>query len=83
MGLQFLRIKSLIMKTIWFKQLGWLYIPIHPAGYHISLLAILSMVPICMAVIRNGHSVSDDLYEIFVFGTCTAFWWKWVAEKTS
>jgi len=41
------------------------------------------MVPVCIAVVRNGHSVSDDLYEIFVYGTCTAFWWKWVAEKTS
>jgi hypothetical protein len=71
------------MKTIWFKQLGWLYIPIHPAGFVITILAILFMVPVCMAVIRNGHSVTDDLYSIFVFGTCTAFWWKWIAEKTS
>ena len=34
-----------------------------------------------MAVIRNGHSVSDNLYEIFVYVTCTAFWWKGIAEK--
>ena len=40
------------------------------------------MVPIIMALILNGHSISDDLYQIFVFGTCTAFWWKWVSEKT-
>ena len=71
------------MKTIWFKKLGWLYLPQDPMGYIITLLAILFMVPVCMAVFRNGHSVSDDLYEIFVYGTCTAFWWKWIAEKTS
>jgi putative effector of murein hydrolase LrgA (UPF0299 family) len=71
------------MKTKWFKQAGWLYIPVHPMGFVITLLAVLFMVPVCIAVIRNGHSVSDDLYEIFVYGTCTAFWWKWVAEKTS
>ena len=71
------------MKTIWFKRFGWLYIPVHPFGITVSLLAILFMAPVCMAVVRNGHSVSDDLYEIFVYGTCTAFWWKWVADKTS
>lgn len=71
------------MKTIWFKKFNWVYIPIHPAGYIITLLAITFMIPVCNAVIRNGHSVSDDLYEIFVYATCTAFWWKWIAEKTS
>jgi hypothetical protein len=71
------------MKQVWFKQFGWMYIPIHPAGFIITLLAIIFMVPVCLAVVRNGHSVSDDLYEFFVYGTCTAFWWKWVAEKTS
>jgi hypothetical protein len=71
------------MKQYWFKTLGWLYIPVSPMGYVITLLAILFMVPVCIAITRNGHSVSDDLYQIFVYGTCTAFWWKWVAEKTS
>ncbi|HEY8659324.1 MAG TPA: hypothetical protein VIM07_04105 [Chitinophagaceae bacterium] len=40
------------------------------------------LVPVYMAVVRNGHSVSDDLYQMFVYTTCTAFGWKWVAEKT-
>jgi len=71
------------MKETWFKQLGWIYIPIHPAGLLITILAILFMAPVCMAVIRNGHSVTDNLYSIFVFGTCTTFWWKWIAEKTT
>lgn len=71
------------MKQQWFKTIGWLYIPIYPMGFIVTLLAIVFMVPVCMTVVRNGHSVTDDLYEIFVYGTCTAFWWKWVAEKTS
>ena len=71
------------MKSIWFKKFGWVYIPVHAAGYFISLLAIVFMIPVCMAVVSNGHSVTDDLYSIFVYGTCTAFWWKWVAEKTA
>jgi hypothetical protein len=71
------------MKQIWFKRAGWIYVPIHAMGLVITLLAIIFMVPVCMAIVGNGHSISDDLYEIFVFGTCTAFWWKWIAEKTS
>ena len=70
------------MKETWFQKMGWTYVPVHPMGYIISVLSILFMIPVCIAVIRNGHSVTDDLYSIFVFGTCTAFWWKWVAEKT-
>jgi hypothetical protein len=71
------------MKQIWFKKLGWVYLPIHPMGVVITLMAIVFLIPVYLAVVRNGHSVSDDLYQIFVYTTCTAFWWKWVAEKTS
>jgi hypothetical protein len=67
----------------WFKRSGFIYLPTHPAGYVVTALAVLFMVPVVMATIRNGHSVSDDLYQLFVYGTCTAFWWKWIAEKTS
>jgi hypothetical protein len=71
------------MKQIWFKKAGWLYLPIHAIGILITLGAIGFMVPMCITVIRNGHSVSDDLYAIFVYASCTVFWWKWIAEKTS
>ena len=71
------------MKPNWFKSNGWVYIPVQPMGFLITLLAIIFLIPVYMAIVRNGHSVSDDLYEIFVYTTCTAFWWKWVAEKTS
>ena len=71
------------MKTIWFKKFGWMYLPISAMGVIVTLLAIIFLIPVYMATIRNGHSVSDDLYQLFVYTTCTAFWWKWVAEKTS
>jgi hypothetical protein len=71
------------MKTIWFKKFGWVYIPIHFVGFIITLAAIIFLVPVYMAIVRNGHSVSDDLYDIFIYTTCTAFWWKWVADKTT
>ncbi|MCW3074336.1 MAG: hypothetical protein JWP69_1405 [Flaviaesturariibacter sp.] len=71
------------MNPIWFKRLGVFYIPTHFAGYFITLLAIAFLVPIYIAITRNGHSISDDLYQLFVYTTCTAFWWKWIAERTS
>ena len=71
------------MKQVWFKKMGWLYWPTHVMGIVVTLLAIAFMVPVVMAADRSAHSVTDELYEIFVYATCTAFWWKWVAEKTS
>ena len=67
----------------WFKTYGWLYLPIRAEGAIVTFLAVLFLIPVFMAIIRNGHSVSDDLYHMFVYTSCTAFWWKWVAEKTS
>lgn len=71
------------MKTIWFKQLGPFYVPVHLIGYIITMLCILFIVPVWMAVLRNSYSINDDLCHIFVYTSCMAFWWKWIAEKTS
>ena len=71
------------MKQIWFKKLGWIYLPSRPMGVVVTFMAIIFLIPVYMAIVRNGHSVSDDLYQMFVYTTCTAFWWKWVAERTS
>jgi len=71
------------MNTIWFKKWGWAYIPVTAMGFLVTLGAIIFLIPVYSAITRTGHSVSDDLYQMFVYTTCTAFWWKWVAEKTS
>jgi len=71
------------MKEVWFKKFGWIYFPINIMGVFVTIAAIVFLFPVYAAVIRNGHSVSDDLYQMFVYTTCAAFWWKWVAEKTS
>jgi hypothetical protein len=71
------------MKQHWFKKLEWIYLPSHPMGVVVTFMAVLFLVPVYMAIVRNGHSVSDDLYQMFVYTSCTAFWWKWIAEKTS
>lgn len=72
-----------MQQQIWFKKPGWVYLPAHTLGYVLTLLAIVFMIPVTMAVYRNVHAVSDALYQLFVYTTCTSFWWKWVAEKTS
>lgn len=71
------------MKTHWFKQLGPLYIPVHAYGYLVTILAIALVVPVSLAVVRNGQSVTDEIFQLFVYATCVAFWWKWIADKTS
>ena len=71
------------MKQTWFKKAGWLYRPIHPAGVAITGLAIVFIIPVVLSVDRHAHAVADELYTLFVYATCTAFWWKWIAEKTS
>lgn len=71
------------MKQKWFIKSGWIYLPVHIMGYMVTFLAILFMVPVVTAIVRTGHSVSDDLYQMFVYASCTAFWWKWIAEKNS
>jgi hypothetical protein len=57
----------------WFKKTGWIYLLISAEGLMVTALAIVFMVPVTIAVIRNGHSVSDDCYHLFVYATCTAF----------
>jgi hypothetical protein len=71
------------MNTKWFKQKNGIYFPIHPLGYLITGMSILFLVPIIISIDRNAHSLSDFFYEVFIYGTCTVFWWKWIAEKTS
>ena len=78
-----LNLKTNIMKQPWFKRYGWSYLPIHIMGVLVTLLAIAFMIPIIIATDRHAHSVSDELYQLFVYASCTAFWWKWVADKTS
>ena len=71
------------MNQPWFKRTGWFYVPMNAAGYFIMIAAIAFMVPVFIAADRSAHSVTDELYELFVYGTCTAFWWDWMAKRTS
>ena len=56
-------------KQIWFKKPGWVYLPVTPEGYIITLIVVVFMIPIIMAVDKNAHSVTDELYDIFIYAT--------------
>ena len=71
------------MEAIWFKKFGWLYMPIHFIGWIITLTSVGTAIWFFMAIDKHSHSVSDTLINFFVYFTCIAFWWKWIAEKTS
>lgn len=49
----------------WFKKEGWIYLPVHRMGYFVIIMAIIFIVPVIMAIARNGHAVSDELCENF------------------
>ncbi len=71
------------MNSIWFKKFGWAYLPVHAIGLLITLACLALNVMFFIAIDRNSHSVSDTLIDFFVYCTCVAFWWKWIADKTS
>ncbi len=71
------------MNNIWFKKLGWLYVPVHAMGLLVTAVFVIMNVVFFIAIDRESHSVSDTLLRFFVYFTCTVFWGKWIAERTS
>ncbi len=55
------------MKTIWFKRLGWFYLPVSLPGLVITVAALAFCAQVFLAVDRKSHSVSDTLYGVFHF----------------
>ena len=71
------------MNPIWFKRFGWAYLPITFMGMAVTILAIAFLIPVFASFVRNSQAAGDERYRLFVYTTCIAFWWKWIAEKTS
>ena len=66
------------MKTTLFKQEGLTVQPIYLLGILMILTAIAVLVPCCISLLKNDHSLSQDLYKVFVLDSCTALCWKWI-----
>ncbi len=71
------------MKQIWFKQEGRFCLQVCTIKILFTLGAIALIVSVCLAVFKNRNAIRPGRYEVVIYGTCTTFWWKWIAEKTS
>ncbi len=71
------------MKNVWFKRIGWFYLPTSVPGAIICLAALAFCVQVFLAVDHKSHSVSDTLYGVFPFFACAFLLFDWIASKTS
>ena len=70
------------MKTVWFKRIGWFYLPVSLPGGVITLAALAFCAQVFLAVDRHSHSASDTLYGIFPFFACAFLLLDWIAGRT-
>ena len=70
------------MRQPWFKRFGWFRVPISAAGVLVFIAALAFCVNVFLAVDRHSHSVSDTLYGVFPFFTCTFLLLDWIARNT-
>ena len=66
----------------WFKPAGLLFLPVSPAGWLITVLALAFCAQVFWFVDTHSHSVSDTLYGIFPFWAPTLLGLAWVADRT-
>jgi hypothetical protein len=71
------------MDNIWFKKSGWIYIPVHPLGLLVTFICLVLNIGFYVVIDRSSDSTGDTLIQFFIYFTCVAFWWKWIAEKMS
>ena len=71
------------MKTVWFKRVGWIYLPVSVPGAIVTLTALAFCVQVFLAIDHKSHSVSDTLYGVFPFFTGAFLLFDWIAGRTS
>ncbi len=71
-------IRKTPMNTIWFKRIGWFYVPASVPGGIVSVLALLFCLTVFRAVDRHSHSASDTLYGVFPFFVCSFLLVDWI-----
>ena len=72
-----------VPRTIWFKRWGWFYRPVHPMGFVIAMLALGFLANVFVALDAHAHSVSDLLYQFYVFAVPTFLGLMWIASRAS
>lgn len=71
------------MKNIWFKRVGWIYLPVSLPGAIITLAALAFCAQVFLAVDHKSHSASDTFYGVFPFYACAFLLFDWIAGRTS
>ena len=71
------------MRNVWFKRIGWFYLPVSVPGAIITLAALAFCVQVFWAVDHKSHSVSDTFYGVFPFFACAFLLFDWIAGRTS
>jgi len=67
----------------WFKKKGWIYIPVHAAGWLITILHIAVVVVFFKAIDRHSHSASDTLTNFLPYFISVAVIYFFIAVNTS
>ncbi|MCL5669767.1 MAG: hypothetical protein M1423_00460 [Acidobacteria bacterium] len=71
------------MTKRWFKEWGWVYLPVSAMGWLAVFLVASFCVNTFLAVDAHSQSVSDTLYGIFPYWIPAVGVLDWVAGKTS
>ena len=71
------------VQSHWFKRCGWLYRPIHPIGFLAVLAALAFVAQVFVAIDARSHSVTDTLYQFYVYAVPTFLGLMWLASRTS
>jgi hypothetical protein len=71
------------MEFVWFKKWGWIYRPISPFGWIISILAIALCLQVFIAVDMRVNSISDLFYGVLPYFVSYLVIAGWIASNTT
>lgn len=71
------------MKRRWFKEWGWIFVPVSWPGIVLVVLSCAFSAQVFLAIDRISHSASDTLYGVFPYFVCCWTITYWIAAKTS
>jgi hypothetical protein len=70
-------------KGAWFVKIRGSYIPCSWQGWLLYVPFIAFLVTVMQATIRDAHSMSDALYQLFVYFVCAGVVMHWIASAKS
>ena len=65
------------MKVGWLRKKGKYCIAIQGLCGVLALLFIVFLIPPTTAIAKQDHSLSDEIFRLYIYPAAVAFWWKW------